>query len=453
MEDLSILNPWWKGKKEIENDKHIREYNGQKYKWHPRLMDEIKLLTENIFSLRGPRQIGKTTMIKLLIKKILEDGVNEKSIFYWSCDPITDFRELIGILRQYIEFSKTFNINEKYIFLDEISNVKKWRLAIKTLLDSGELSNACIFVTGSHTLDIKYGFERLPGRTGKHGKSFILLPMSFGEFVSLVKPELKIKKAETLAGILKKSKENMVFSNELKILFNQYMITGGFPLSINEYFSNNKIPDYVYEIYEKWITGDIVKWKKQEKILKQIIRAVILKQSSLVSWDSLAKEAEIRSHKTISSYLEDLENMFVLFNVYYLDLHKKTSDTSKNKKVYFFDPLIFHVFNKSIYFKENEITPALIEAVVGIHFSKFLNEKYKIPLNESVFYFKNKKEVDFVLKLKEGLFGVEVKYQNKISKQDYFSLKYFKNGMLATKNTFEIRKKPAIPVHVLLASF
>ena len=45
-------------------------------------------------------------------------------------------------------------------------------------------------VTGSNTLDVKYGSERLPGRTGKKGKDFVLLPMNFSSFVKLVNPDI-----------------------------------------------------------------------------------------------------------------------------------------------------------------------------------------------------------------------------------------------------------------------
>lgn len=451
MKEASILNPWWKGKQYIQEDKHLKELEKKTYKWEPDLLKNITLLPNNIFSLRGPRQVGKTTLVKLLIKDLLK-RVDEKAIFFWNCDEIIDFRELSSTLRDYLEFSKINQIKEKYIFLDEISKVKNWQRTVKSLEDSGELNNCCIFLTGSHVLDIKYGMEKLPGRTGKKGQDYLLLPMTFREFITLLKPSIaeKLEKIKNISikEINNKIKNAKIFDSELEVLFKQYLITGGFPLVINEFFTSKAIPDYVYELYSKWVTGDIVKWGKQEKILIQLLRSVITKQSSAISWDSLAKDSEIKSHKTVSSYIEVLENMFVLLTLYFFDLNKKMPNFGKNKKIYFSDPFIYHVFNKRIYFKENEISPELIEATVISNLSRLSYEK----LPPSIYYWKNKKEVDAVLKIKNEIFPFEIKYQAKISKQDYRGLYYFNKGILVTKNFLNKGEKySAIPAHLLLS--
>jgi hypothetical protein len=452
MADLNLLNPWWKGKEHIREDKNIREFEEKQFKWEPELLKKIELKPNNVCTLRGPRQVGKTTLVKLLIKKLLDENKNEKSIFFWNCDELIDFRELAAVLREYIEFSKINNVKEKYIFIDEISRVKNWQRAIKALKDSGELDNCCLMLTGSHTLDIKYGIERLPGRTGKLGKDFILLPMSFSDLVALIKPDIakKIRKINNLSikEANERANEAKLFDSELKILFKQYLITGGFPLVINEFFSNGVIPDYVYELYLRWVIGDIVKWGKQEKILIQLLSSVLSKQSSPISWDSLAKESEIKSHKTVSSYVECLENMFVLLVLYFLELNKKIPDYNKNKKLYFSDPFIYHVFNKKIYFKENEIKPELIEGVAISNLSRLSYE----GLFPKAYYWKNKREVDLLIKVKGSVFPFEIKYQNKISKQDFKGLYHFNKGILVTKNVLMMGEKySAIPVHLLLA--
>ena len=111
-------------------------------------------------------------------------------------------------------------------------------------MDSGELDCACPILTGSHTLDIKYGFERLPGRTGRYGVDYLLLPLTFGEFVSLVQPDIfaSIKPAASLSigGITGAVNSAIPYDRELKILFNQYLTTGGFPLAINEFYEKTR---------------------------------------------------------------------------------------------------------------------------------------------------------------------------------------------------------------------
>lgn len=445
---LELLNPWWNGKNIINSDKHIKEYESKEYQWKPDLLSEIELSINNVYTLRGPRQIGKTTLVKLLIRNLIENRVDGKSIFFWNCDELIDFKELLNLIREYLDLTKRFSFNKRYIFLDEISRIKDWQIAIKSLRDSGILDNCCLFLTGSNTLDIKYGVERLPGRTGKKGRDFLLLPMTFHEFVKLIKPEIKLSKIKGNLNIINKIKKIKIYDNELRVLFNQYLIAGGFPLVINEFFSNNRIPNYVYEIYLRWIIGDIVKWGKQEKILIQVIKSVISKQASAISWDSLSKEAEVKSHKTISAYVEDLQNMFVLNILYFLELSKKVPNYSKNKKIYFFDPFIYHVFNNLIFFKENEVTPVLVEAAAISNLARLTYQ----GLTPSIYYWSKKKEVDVVLKLKDEIFPFEIKYQKTINKSDFKGLYYFNKGILVTKDFFlEGKKYSAVPIHLLLA--
>jgi len=446
--DLGINNAWWRGKAYMQEDKHIKDLENKKFKWKPELLRTIVLEPNNLFTLRGPRQVGKTTLIKLLIRELLNKGVSERSIFYWNCDELVDFRELSSILREYISLSDK---GERYIFLDEVSRVKDWQRSIKSLIDSGELEDCCLMVTGSNTLDIKYGSERLPGRTGKKGKDFVLLPMNFSSFVKLVNPDIgkNINKITlTIDNLNKEANKLKIFETELKSLFDKYLITGGFPLVVNEFLTNKKIPDYLYELYFKWIVGDIVKWGKREKILVQLFKSLLEKQSSRISWDSLAKESEIKSHKTVSAYVEDLENMFVLIVLYFVDLKKKIANPAKNKKIYIFDPFIYHVFNKKIYFKDNEVSNEILEATIIANLARF---DYG-GLFPSIFYWNNKKEVDAVLRLKDKLLPFEIKYQNNIKKEDYKGLHYFDSGVLITKNLLKKGEKyTTIPAYLLLA--
>ena len=455
--DYAVQNVWWKGKTHINDDRHISSYLSKEYRWHSRIPDEMRLDPGNIFTIRGPRQIGKTTLVKLIVKSLIEEGADEKSVFYATCDVIIDHIELLKLVRSYLEFADSNNIHKKYIFLDEISGIGDWQKAIKLLVDSGELDDTCLILTGSHTLDIKYGFERLPGRTGRYGKDYLLLPLTFSEFVSLVRPDISasITPAASLSihAINRAVNSAIPFDRELKVLFNQYLTVGGFPLAINEFYKKNAIPDYIYELYTRWVVGDITKWGKQEKILKQMLRTAILKQGTAVSWDSFAKDAEIKSHKTVSSYAEDLENMFVFFVLYYIDLNKKTPDYNKNKKIYFFDPFIFHIFNRMLYFRDAKITPALIEAVAVVHFARFAQKRFPYArLSDVAFYWKNRKETDIVLLTEGEPFAVEVKYQERITKDDFASLHHFKEGILASKSSVKLDEQySVVPVHILLA--
>jgi hypothetical protein len=136
--------------------------------------------------------------------------------------------------------------------------------------------------------------------------------------------------------------------------------------------------------------------------------------------------------------------------LYYIDLNKKIPDYSKNKKIYFFDPFIYHIFNRLCYFKETEITPSLIEAVVINNLSMRSGAGIN-KIRKNIFYWKNKKEIDCVLNIEGELLACEIKYQKNITAADWVPLYKFKTGVLATKDYFELKENyAAIPVHVLL---
>ena len=459
LRDYSVQNVWWKGKEYIKSDKHIKDYSEKKYRWVPEILKEAELVPGNIYTLRGPRQVGKTTLVKSIVKSLLAKNVPEKSIFYATCDALINRDELLKLIRAYLRFKEINNIDKAYIFLDEVSDIADWQKTVKLLVDGGELNNSCLFLTGSHTLDIKYGSEMLPGRTGSQGKDYLLLPLTFREFIQLIKPEIyqKLKAVRTLSVNEFSTCVNSAipYDRELNVLFSQYMMVGGFMLPINVYFTGNEIPEYVSEIYNRWVVGDITKWGKQEKILKQILRTAIQKQGTALSWNSFAKDAEIKSHRTVSSYIEDLENMYVLFIQYFIDLNRKIPDYSKNKKIYFFDPFIYHLFNRIFYFKDSEITPSLVESVAVVHFARFFL-KQCMPAGRSfsdfVYYWKNKKETDIIVKTEESILAAEVKYQNEIKKHDFASLYHFGKGVIISKDTLiHDDKYPVIPVHLVLS--
>ena len=84
--DLEILvkkNPWWLGKEHIKEDVDYRKWEEKKIKWTPEIVDKININPFSLHFIFGPRQVGKTTAVKLLINKLLEKK-NPKSIFYFN---------------------------------------------------------------------------------------------------------------------------------------------------------------------------------------------------------------------------------------------------------------------------------------------------------------------------------------------------------------------------------
>jgi len=67
MIDLERFNPWWIRSEGIEADPRWRAFKNSRLHWEPRLLRELDLNEEGVYTLRGPRQVGKTTLIKIWI--------------------------------------------------------------------------------------------------------------------------------------------------------------------------------------------------------------------------------------------------------------------------------------------------------------------------------------------------------------------------------------------------
>ncbi|MEW5996078.1 MAG: ATP-binding protein [Candidatus Micrarchaeota archaeon] len=457
--ELRAFNRWWDDPLAISLDEKIIEFEEKQYKWKP---DLPSYLPEpgNIYSLRGPRQLGKSTLVKLIIRDLLlQKKQKPKSIFYWSCENVKDFRELINLIGAFLDFKDANQITEAYIFLDEISFVQEWQRGIKSLAEQGRLKNCALLLTGSDIVDIRKSTERLPGRTGKKGKDFILLPFSFREFVALVDPGLHAKlpaaaSLESLELIRQNAEAAKEFEKELSALFSKYLISGGFPLVINEFFSHGHIDSWVDEIYYRWVMGDLAKRGKAERLAHEIIRTVIKKRSSVFSWDSITKDVEIKSHLTVSSYIENLEQLFVFFVSYFFDAERKGFNFNKNKKIHFIDPFIYRVFCKRTNQSEDEAQ--MVEDVVAANLYKWKLKTGPFGPVSPVAYTSTNRETDIVLEDGGTAFGIEVKYQNKIAAEDWAPVSRFRRGLLLTKSYYSSRKmggkmQLALPVPVFLA--
>jgi predicted AAA+ superfamily ATPase len=497
LEKLIEQNPWWREPANIQTDNKIREALDSKYTWEPRMIAFIGLDRDVIYTLRGPRQVGKTTFVKFIIEKLLlgraigvYKPIDPRAIFYFTCDLIASPKELVEVIEVYLDFSNRIKSDQRrYLFIDEISSVKGWEASIKHLSDTGKLQNMMVLLTGSHALDLKKSTERLPGRRGGKNESLnkILMPMKFSEFIETTNPELAedlrdifplstSERFEMLFNLFKGTidptleTDYPLYAKETRVMFDHYLQTGGIMRAINSYFTKGSIDNNTYEIYIQWLLGDLRKWNFDENIIRQVLRAVVTRIGTRISSNSIYKETEIGSHHTVTRYLEGLENSFVLNLFYQSDLHKKQVNYGKEKKAYFSDPFIYHAvkgwtdgsqnyFNSSQDVIANpESKSKLVEMLVSNHVVRIA---YNIAPSdvfnhhERTFFWKKSgkkdKEIDFIIKKDDEYFPLEVKYQTKITRRDLGNLFSLKKGVLLSKQHTESYKSYAIlPVEAFL---
>jgi hypothetical protein len=446
---LLAMNPWWKGKEHIQEDEDYIKWDEKKVKWVPEVASNIRLEPFSLNFIFGPRQVGKTTAIKLIIKELLKEHKPEE-IFYFRCDELKDYKELEDLLVSYFKFKEEYEIKSSFIFLDEITFAHEWFRTIKSWIDEGKFKKDVLVVSGSASLEVMKHAEYFPGRRGK-GKDFFILPLSFREFLKAIRPELeeRLPKLTLIDEMEIKIKSLKIFPHieELNRLLNLYLRIGGFPLAINSYVNEKEVTSSVREAYLNWIKNDIVKVNRNSNTAREILKSVINKIPSPMSWESIAKETSIKSPKTINAYLHTLQELFLLRISYCLNLNNLTIDFGKNKKIHLIDPLFYELAEEwcliDIKDKENK----KVEDVLASHLSRF-GKKTGI-FSEEIFYWQNGGEVDSVARMKNKAIGFEMKW-GKNAKPASKIVGKMKEIYTISEHEFEPEKK-IIPLSIFLS--
>jgi len=491
--ELAYWNEWWKTGNVPQDDANIADWSSSSFKWKPRLSETIEN-EEVIYVLRGPRRVGKTTLVKLRIKKLLEEGISPENIFYFPCDAIETPKQLMTVIDNYLNQQRRKG-EWTYLFIDEISMLIDWQKSIKLLIDAGRFKDCTVILTGSHSIDLRKGSESLSGRRGKVEKlkygtpDKVLLSAKFSEYVETLDTKLsdeirelwllslqnrKNMFLELISGRIPSELRRLaVFTKELELLLNQYMLTGGISQATSQYVAKRKIAEDTYSMFVSQMVRDVCRWNHDEHYARQILRRIFEVLSSNVSWNQLKEGTDVKDGKTAESYVNILRDSFVVAYYYKLNIDKASPDYISNKKIYFQDPFIFHACRAWTYGRNafdfsqqfvssSEGNSKLVECIIGNHLSRFrfnLSPSSLYDPSNFVYYWaSDKREVDFTIELDGKFVPIEVKYSDNIQKDDAKGIYDFMKtgrshdfGIITSKNRLEIGKKYVIvPLSILL---
>ncbi|WP_297467490.1 ATP-binding protein [Thermococcus sp.] len=356
---LELQNPWWFG----EPDRDWELFEKFAYKIRPKWLDELSLRPFSLNFVVGPRRVGKTVGIKLLIRGLLKKVETPYAVFYFSCDVLENHRELLGVLNDYLRLKKRKNVKTAFIFLDEVSLVEDWWRALKFLIDRGELRNDVVTVTGSISLALGRHFETFGGRRGE-GKTIEVMPLSFHDYYSLFYDEF--------------------FPSKGVEVFENYLETGGYLAYLN---GTLKVEELV-----GFLKADLNALDRSTDLARDVMGAILDKAPSPTSFNAIAKAVGVSPH-TARDYVELFEAFHVLLQVLYLGGDGKVYPR-KERKLILRDPLIVRAME--LWTRRKTDRAVLYEWLVQEHLYRKFGE---------VFYYRNSYEVDAIA----GNLRVEVK--------------------------------------------
>lgn len=159
------MNPWWRGEP-VPDVARIR-----RWAFEPVLQGLLRGPAPAVL-LRGPRQVGKTTLQLQVIDHLLREGVTPTRIFRLQFDELPSLR---GLSMPLLELAYWFSDHIRretltratsrgepvFLFLDEVQNLPDWAPQVKNLVD---VSRVRALVTGSSALRIEAGRDSLAGR-------------------------------------------------------------------------------------------------------------------------------------------------------------------------------------------------------------------------------------------------------------------------------------------------
>jgi predicted AAA+ superfamily ATPase len=351
---------------------------------------ESHLNKKEISFIVGPRQAGKTTIMRFLEDKLKEKG--GKTLFL-NLDIEEDnqyFKSQKLLLRKIeLEIGK-----EGFVFIDEIQRKENAGVFLKGIYDMNLPYK--FIVSGSGSVELKEKtYESLAGRK----RLFGLGTLSFKEFLNYrtdYKYDENLENYTNLSG------------NNLLLLLKEYMIYGGYPKIVLNLENMEKRRE-IAEIYRSYIEKDILlllNIRNREQV-DSLIKIIASQIGRITKLSELSNTVGI-SLQSVKNYLWYFEKTFVLKKVNPFFTNKR-KEITKAPVYYFTDTglrnYLINMYDEK-FFNPNEL---------GYLFENFvylllLDINRDTNININFWRTKDKAEVDFVLNTGRKLIPVEVKY-------------------------------------------
>lgn len=327
------------------------------------------LFKKKVLIITGARQVGKTTLLKMLFSDQEINWLNGD-------DPATRTR-LQDIT---IEGIKDLIGSYKIVVIDEVQRILNPGLVLKMMVDN--FPEVQFVATGSSALEISDKiFEPL---TGRH-ILFHLYPFSQAEIYP--------------------TKSNFELEQKLPfhLRFGSYPDICNFPTDA-ETLLRNLASQYLYK--------DVLVWKdiRKPELLDKLLKLLAYQMGSEVSVHELAKKLSVKS-ETVESYIDLLEKSFVIFRLKAFSTNQR-KEVTKMSKIYFWDNGIRNAII-------DDFRPLELRNDVGALWENFLvSERLKMKAwlenTSNSFFWRNQqqREVDYLEEKHGDINAFEMKWNS-----------------------------------------
>jgi len=349
---------------------------------------QIPIFSGKIITLIGARRSGKTYLLYQLIEQIATKITKQRIIFINFEDERLDLlsHELDLIIQAYLELYPLEDLSQCCFFFDEIQNVNGWEKFIRRLYDT---ISKHIFLTGSNAKILSSEIATaLRGRS----LSYPIYPLSFKEILRFqqITPDLVSTQGKA---ILYHTLEN-------------YLHDGGFPelpLLPNQDLKQKTLQEY----YQVMLFRDLVERYQITNMtaLKFFLKRLYASATKQVSINRVYNELKSAGFKvsknSLYDFLEYAEAVFMMGTLKKY-AHKISTQELSERKVYVID----NGLANAVRFQFSADIGKALEQVV------FWELKRRLSDQESLFYYQNQFECDFIVQRDEQITtAIQVCYQ------------------------------------------
>ncbi|RHP54440.1 ATP-binding protein [Faecalibacillus intestinalis] len=351
----------------------------------------VKILT-------GVRRCGKSTILKMIQKKLKEEHhITDEQILSYRFDSM-EYEDMTSKeLYQELK-TKILNTKKTYLFLDEIQEINGWEKVVNTLASDYDVD---IYITGSNSRMMSSEISTY--LTGRY-VTFYIYTLSFDEYLTF-----------------KKSYSTIY---NIKQEFNQYVRLGGFPATHLQEYSQDEVYTIVRDIYNSTIFSDIVRRNQVKKIdqLERVVKYTFNNVGNTFSAKSISNYLKSEQRKidneTVYRYLEKLQKAYILHRCSRYDLQGK-SILKTQEKFYLADiSLRYAVLGYTI--------DSVASSLENIVYLEFKRRGYDVCIGK----YKDK-EIDFVATKQNEKIYVQVTQEiksEKTQKREYEQLLEIKDN-------------------------
>ncbi|MGE4233370.1 MAG: ATP-binding protein [Bacteriovoracia bacterium] len=334
-------------------------------------MRRLLLKSKKSFFLLGPRQTGKSTLVRSLSPELEINLSDEETFVQFLKDP--------GLLKNTVR-------NNKTVFIDEIQRIPSLLNTIQFLLDKDKQLR--FYITGSSARKLRRGQANLlPGRTF----TYELGPLSPSELSDQFDLNLALSKGMLPEIYLEKD------DHTWQKLLRSYSIT---------YLKE--------EIQAEALTRNLEGFSR-------FFEVAASRSGDFIDFSKYAAQAYIE-RTSAKRYFEILSDTLV---VEPLEAFTKSSKRRliQHPKYYFFDVGVLNGILNNF-----QVSPDRIGSLFEHFFLQSILSEFKaldVPVRRSVYRTESGAEVDFIFEIGTTLFAVEVKATKNIGSSDLRGLKSF----------------------------